>query len=204
MFPACTDFGKKGKIVVKFTAEEAEAERTFSIEQDPCIRFGIGNLGSEEMYTAGERIGVNQDNWPFLTPVYSYIPSTAASAKDKGKEVKFSLLTGYDMYVYSTNGLWKNGTTGWMFGGAAGNYLQLPVLSGKALRKIIYCFRGVNAFKGKVQKPDGTILVSSFATGGQGSVTSINVNASAPGDTCRIVANGTVNFQIGEMSLYYE
>ena len=205
IFPYCTAFGDKGKIEVKFTAEDVEGEFVYTIEQNPCIRFGVGKLGSEAMYTANAAIGVEAANWPFKSPIWSYIPSSSASAKDPNKRVTFELLNGYKLYAYSMKGFWKNSKTGWLFGGEAGNYLELPAIPGFSLKKILYCFRGTSAFKGQVQRSkDNAVLAGTFSTGGQGSVTEILVNNAAKGDTCKIVANGATNFQIGEMSLYYE
>lgn len=209
-FPYCIAFGEEGEIVVKLTAEEIEGEKIVTIKQKPCIRFRFLSAGLDPettLYGGNVKIMPDASAWPFKEPVWSYIPSSKGSAKNINEKFKFVLLNDFELFVYSSLGLWKNSVTGWMFGGAKDNYLLLPAVPGFKLVKIVYCFRGTSAFKGTVRaERDGTMvnLSQTFSTGGQGSITEIPVSGAQPGEACGIYAAGGTNYQIGEMTLYYE
>ena len=212
-FPYCVAFGEEGEIVVKLTAEDVEGEKIVTIRQKPCIRFAYFGYGTAEegsMYEANSTIwpsGTNTNNWPFSEPTISNIKTSGGQALYQGQKVKFVLKNGFEMWIYSTKGVWRNSKTGLMFGGEKDNYLQLPAITGFKLVKIVYCFRGTSAFKGTVRVKRGNDYVDvsqTFSTGGQGSVTNIPVSGAEPGEACGIYAAGGTNYQIGEMTLYYE
>lgn len=202
-FPYCTNFGGDGEIVVRFTADKVEGEQILTLRQDPCIRFGVGNLGSEEMYTAGAKIGLSANNWPFASPVYSYLTTSYTTAKDMNKVTEWELLNGYKLTAFSPNGFWKNSTTGWMFGGV-GSYLILPAVEGFALKDFLLCYRGTGTFKGDVLNPNKEPVCERFFSAGQGVVIKVVTDGAKPGEAIGIYAGDGTNFDIGEMTLHYE
>lgn len=73
--------------------------------------------------------------WPFATPSSGSVSSSYNTASFPGKETVFTMPEsqgGYSFRIYATNGIAKNGggSQGLKFGGAKGDYIELPALNG--------------------------------------------------------------------------
>ena len=206
IFPHCCDFDRtEGKIVVRFVAEDVTDTPTITITQKPVIRYCFGTLTNSTMYHPEVTIGMSADTWPFKKPSFAEMPSGSGSAIWKEARTEFELVNGVKVWAYSKNGFWKNGLSGLMFGGAAGNYITIPGFPGHKLVRFVYCYRGPTAFYGNITDEDEVLLPeSAFTTGSQGSRTEVIVKGAEPGKTYRLCATSTNNFYMGDVVFYYE
>lgn len=203
--PYCMDFKKTGKIVVRFTAEGVEGEHIVTISQIPVIRMSFGELSGNTMWSIGNALNLTSSNWPLLSPTYDGITSSRNTAKYKEERLELKLKNGYSMYMYSTRGLWRHSQTGLMFGGEAGNYLELPAIPDAKLYKFAYTFRETSSFTAVLADTEGNeVPGTAFSTGGQGVQTIVGPFETTAGKPYRIVATNAQFFAIGDLILYYE
>ncbi|MBQ9410725.1 MAG: hypothetical protein IJU21_03860, partial [Bacteroidales bacterium] len=89
--------------------------------------------------------------WPFATPLMSEISPSYSVGKASFPEQKTALVLpeeagGYTFHIYATTGVARNGGggQGLKFGGAAGDYLQLPAIKGVYLTKVTWVSGGAS------------------------------------------------------------
>lgn len=190
-FLGCTAFGKTGKIVVRFIPEGLP-EQTVTLYQKPAIRVSFATPSTA-------------NNWPFVIPQFSEFTKSSATAIYVGERTEFALPHGYSLFMCSSKGFWLNAATGFLGGGAEGDYIELPVVPGRRPIRIEYKFLGTTPIRCCVRSTEGRELEgSTFNTGAQGSVTAVDLNGTVETEVYRIVTLNTQYFQLDDLVIYYE
>lgn len=191
MFPACVEFGKQGKIKLEIITDELAEPIVVSMTQEPAIRASFGTP-------------ITADSWPFIIPAYAEFTNSSATAKYIGVETEFILNNGYSFYMYSTKGFWRNTATGFMGGGAVGDYIALPVVEGFRPVRIEYTYLGETPIRCDVRSSEGRVLDGSVFNAAAGEVTSVELNGTLVTETYRIVTQNTQTFALDDLAVYYE
>ena len=208
-FPYCIDFDNPGKIVIRFTGEGLDETVDYTITQRPCIRIMWYD------YLNSKLLGASSSTYPFTTPVFSDIKTSSSNvpAKLKGTEIPCVTKRGaFTFIIYSTPGIWRNGSQGFLFGSAVNDYMRLPVIEGHRLVSIFYGRGCTRTASGNVNYQvrdssgnpvEGGAITSSVDTTAPVMHT-IELSGTVVGEEYRIVNLGTANFGVGDLILYYE
>lgn len=190
-FPACVEFGKQGKILVEFVPEESAEPIRVCMTQEPAIRASFGPP-------------ITEDIWPFATPEFSELTKSSTTAIYVGQETEFVLKNGYSFNIFSTDGFWHNTATGFMGGGAAGDYIELPVVEGFRPVRIEYTCLGEIPIRCDVRSSDGRVLEESVFNASVEEVVSVDLKGTVASEAYRIVTQNTRPFSLGDLAVFYQ
>ena len=106
--------------------------------------------------------------------------------------------------MYSTKGFWRNTATGFMGGGAVGDYIELPVVEGFRPVRIEYTYLGETPIRCDIRSAEGRVLEGSVFNAAVGKVTVVDLKGTLVTETYRIVTQNTQTLSLDDLAVYYE
>ena len=209
------DPGVSKSITIELSAEGLEPQ-TLTFTQKGCIHLDFLDCtvpGSDKPYSF---------KWPFASPARSEIPASASTGTYRGLSLVLTMTGGTIFTAHSedwgtSGGIWYNAQKqGFLIGNGKGSYLELPVVTGLALKTIIWEPSYLFGTKGKVTDAEGNVIKGGEQWdshgGGANTVTGefmenhyFNLEDTQPGTAYRLVAtNAGVALSLKDLVLIYE